>query len=289
MKDGHRKKLKAGVMGWPVSHSLSPVLHSYWLSKYNIEGLYEAIPVHPDALEKSLCDLHNKFYRGVNLTVPHKESALGFVDKIDNSAKRIGAINTVVVEGSGVLVGSNTDAIGFIENLRDVVPIEVGSGWFGRPAVVLGAGGAARAVCVALMDCGIKEIRLVNRTLDRATELILEIEGMADISNIYKWDNRSDALSHAGLLVNTTTLGMAGQLPLNIDLTELPIDATVHDIVYTPLETDLLFKARQRGNYVVDGLGMLLHQARPGFRSWFGTDPIVTSELRQVVLASLSK
>ena len=289
MKENHRKNLKAGVMGWPVSHSLSPVLHGYWLSRYNIKGSYEAIPVHPGELEKALSDLRKKFYRGVNLTVPHKESALGYVDKIDNVAKRIGAINTIIVEETGALVGSNTDAIGFKENLRDIVPEEVEYAWSGKPAVVLGAGGAARAVCVALMDIGIKEIRIVNRNADRAVELIAQVEGMAHLSSVYKWDKRADTLSDAGLLVNTTALGMTGKPTLNIDLTELPIDATVHDIVYTPQETDLLFNARQRGNKVVDGLGMLLHQARPGFYAWFGTDPIVTSELRQVVLANLSK
>ena len=289
MKDNHIKKLKAGVMGWPVSHSLSPVLHSYWLSKYNINGSYEAIPVHPEDLEKALTDLRKNIFRGVNLTVPHKELALGYVDRIDSMAKRIGAINTILVEDSGVLVGSNTDAMGFTENLKDIVPEEVECGWSGKPAVVLGAGGAARAVCVALIDIGVKEIRVVNRNSDRAFGLIEQVEGMSNLSDVYSWDNRSDALSDAGLLVNTTSLGMTGKSPLHIDLTELPINSTVHDIVYSPLETDLLINAQQRGNKVVDGLGMLLHQARPGFCSWFGTDPSVTSQLRQVVLATLSK
>ncbi|NKB49298.1 MAG: shikimate dehydrogenase [Alphaproteobacteria bacterium] len=279
--------LRAGVMGWPVSHSLSPRLHGYWLSRYRIRGSYDAIAVEPENLAAALSGLADDGLRGVNLTVPHKIAALALVDKIDDTAQRIGAINTIVVDGDGALAGSNTDAFGFIENLRDQVPDHVAAGWSGRPVAVLGAGGAARAVCTALLDCGVAEIRLVNRTAARATELAETLPGLADRAAIYAWADRAGALAEAGLLVNTTVLGMAGQASLELDLADLPGDATVNDIVYAPLETALLAQARQRGNAVVDGLGMLLHQARPGFRAWFGADPVVDDGLRQAVLAGL--
>ncbi len=279
--------LRAGVMGWPVSHSLSPRLHGHWLARYQINGSYEAIAVEPEDLPSALSQLAETGFRGVNLTVPHKETALALVDKIDETAKRIGAINTIVVADDGALAGSNTDAFGFIENLRDHVPDQVAAGWSGRPVTVLGAGGAARAVCTALLDCGVGEIRLVNRTADRAVALSETLAGLAERATIYAWSDRAAALADTGLLVNTTVLGMRGQEPLALDLAKLPGDATVNDIVYTPLETDLLAQARRRGNPVVDGLGMLLHQARPGFQAWFGVEPTVDDDLRQAVLAGL--
>ncbi|MDH3739055.1 MAG: shikimate dehydrogenase [Alphaproteobacteria bacterium] len=279
--------LRAGVLGWPVSHSLSPRLHGHWLSQYNIDGSYEAVAVQPEDLAGALSGLADEGFRGVNLTVPHKQAALALVDKIDDAAQRIGAINTIVVEAGARLAGSNTDAFGFIENLRDHVPDQVANGWSGRPVAVLGAGGAARAVCTALLDCGVAEIRLVNRTAQRAASLVDTLPGMDRCAKIYTWVDGPDALADAGLLVNTTVLGMTGQAPLDLDLTRLPDDATVHDIVYAPLETDLLARARQRGNPTVDGLGMLLHQARPGFRAWFGVDPVVDDGLRRAVLAGL--
>ena len=222
----------------------------------------------------------------MNLTVPHKEAALSLVGKVDDTAKRIGAINTIIVEDDGALAGSNTDAFGFIENLRDHVPEQVAAGWSSRPVTVLGAGGAARAVCTALLDSGVSEIRLVNRTAKRAAALADTLPGLAPCATICAWNERAAALADAALLVNTTVLGMSGQEPLDLDLAKLPSDATVNDIVYAPLETDLLAQARSRGNHVVDGLGMLLHQARPGFRAWFGVDPMVDDGLRQAVLAS---
>jgi shikimate dehydrogenase len=279
--------LRAGVLGWPVSHSLSPRLHGHWLARYQINGSYEALAVQPEDLPDALSRLSDEGFRGVNLTVPHKEAALALVDKTDDTAQRIGAINTIVVEEGGTLSGSNTDAFGFIENLRAQVPDQVEKGWSGRPATVLGAGGAARAVCTALLDCGVAEIRLVNRTVERATALVDTLRGMEACASIHNWVDRADALADAGLLVNTTLLGMTGQEPLDLDLTGLPDDATVNDIVYAPLETDLLARARSRGNQTVDGLGMLLHQARPGFRAWFGVDPVVDDDLRYAVLAGL--
>ena len=279
--------LRAGVMGWPVSHSLSPRLHGHWLTRYEIDGSYDAIAVEPERLADALSRLSAQGFRGVNLTVPHKEAALALVDTVDETAQRIGAINTIVVEAAGALAGSNTDAFGFIENLRDHIADQVAAAGAGRPATVLGAGGAARAVCTALLDSGVGDIRLVNRTSQRAAALTETLPGLSESATIFAWADRTDALADAGLLVNTTVLGMTGQDPLELDLANLPGDATVNDIVYAPLETDLLAQARRRGNYVVDGLGMLLHQARPGFCAWFGVDPVVDDGLRQAVLAGL--
>lgn len=279
--------LRAGVMGWPVSHSLSPRLHGHWLARYKIDGSYEALAVEPADLTEALSRLAEKGFQGVNLTVPHKEAALALADTVDDTARRIGAVNTIVVGKDGELAGSNTDAFGFIENLRDHVGDQVAAGWSGRPVTVLGAGGAARAVCTALLDCGVADIRLVNRTVERAVLLAEQLPGLKQCAIIVPWRDRAEALAGAGLLVNTTVLGMTGQEPLELDLADLPADAAVNDIVYAPLETTLLAQARQRGNQVVDGLGMLLHQARPGFHAWFGVDPTVDEELRQAILAGM--
>jgi shikimate dehydrogenase len=217
-------------------------------------------------------------FAGVNVTVPHKEAALAAVDRSDLAARRIGAVNTIVVATDGTLDGRNSDGFGFMENLRGGVP-----GWSPKtgPAVILGAGGAARAVAVALLDGGVPEIRIVNRTIDRAERLSEDIGGPF---RVYDWADRAAALGDAALLVNTTVLGMNGKLPLELALDRLPTAAVVNDIVYSPLETALLAAAKVRGNRVVDGLGMLLHQARPGFSAWFGVQPEVTPELRRFVL-----
>ena len=270
----------AGVMGWPVAHSRSPRLHGYWLEHYGIDGAYLSLPVAPEHIETALRALPVLGFAGVNLTVPHKETALGVVDRVDALARRIGAVNTVVVAADDTLDGTNTDAFGFTENLRAGAP-----GWEpGRPAVVLGAGGAARAVCVGLADAGVSEIRLANRTAARAARLADELAGVQPVA----WEARGDALDGAGLLVNTTTLGMTGAPSLDIALDALPGEAVVTDIVYAPLETPLLAAARARGNPCVDGLGMLLHQARPGFAAWFSREPDVTEALRAFVLEDLA-
>ncbi len=265
----------AGVMGWPVGHSRSPRLHGYWLEQYAIDGAYVPLAVAPDRFDEALKGLQAAGFRGVNVTVPHKEAAFRACDTIDPDAERIGAVNTIIFSDNGLVQGSNTDAFGFIENIRQVIA------WPGGVAVVLGAGGAARAVCVALIDAGATEIRLINRTRSRAERLSMEF---GEVIRVEDWENRSDAQSSASLLVNTTSLGMTGQPPLDLDLDALPISAIVNDIVYTPLETPLLKLARKRGNIPVDGLGMLLHQARPGFEAWFGTAPQVTEALRDFVL-----
>jgi len=270
----------AGVMGWPVGHSRSPRLHGYWLDAYGIDGAYLPLPVAPEHIETALRALPLLGFAGVNLTVPHKEAALGVVDRVDALARRIGAVNTVVVAADGTLDGTNTDAFGFTENLRAGAPDWEPS----RAAVVLGAGGAARAVCVGLADAGVAEIRLANRKAARATRLADELSGIQPVA----WEARGDALDGAGLLVNTTTLGMTGAPPLDIALDALAGDAVVTDIVYAPLETPLLAAARARGNVTVDGLGMLLHQARPGFAAWFGHEPDVTDALRAFVLEDLA-
>lgn len=265
----------AGVIGWPVGHSRSPRLHGHWIEQYGIDGAYVPLAVAPDDFERALAGLRAAQFRGVNITVPYKERAYRACDTLDADAKRIGAVNTIVFGSDGAVQGSNTDAFGFIENIRQTAI------WPGGVAVVLGAGGAARAICVALLDAGATEIRLINRTRVRAESLA---DQFGPIIRIYDWENRSDAEEEASLLVNSTSLGMTGQPPLDIGLDALPTSAIVNDIVYAPLETPLLAQARERGNVVVDGLGMLLHQARPGFESWFGVAPAVTSALGEFVL-----
>lgn len=273
----------AGVMGWPVEHSLSPRLHGYWLEQHGIDGAYVPLAVAPNDLPTALTALPALGFRGVNLTLPHKEQALNLCREVDDLARRIGAVNTIVVR-DGRLFGSNSDAFGFLENLKGGAP-----DWRAEaaPAVVLGAGGASRAVVVALADAGVPEVRLVNRTRERAEALAAALGPLVDGAlSVYGWDRREAALAEAGLVVNTTTLGMAGQPPLDLDLGALPVEAVVTDIVYTPLLTPLLQAARTRGNPLVDGLGMLLHQARPGFEAWYGVRPEVTPGLRDFVLSA---
>lgn len=268
----------AGVMGWPVAHSKSPRLHGFWLRQHGIDGAYLALPVRPEAFEMALKSLADLGFQGVNVTVPHKAAALVACSQVDDVARRIGAVNTIVMS-DGRIAGANSDAFGFLENLRQGAPA-----WRAEtaPAVVLGAGGAARAVVAALVDGGAPEIRLLNRTRSSAEALVKDLGGRSQVAD---WSDRHGLLAEAGLLVNTTSLGMAGQAPLDLDLDALPASALVTDIVYSPLETALLAAARARGNPVVDGLGMLLHQARPGFEAWFGVAPRVTPELRDFVLA----
>ena len=270
----------AGVMGWPISHSRSPLLHGYWLKEYEIDGAYLPLPVAPQNIEAALRALPKLGIAGTNLTVPYKEAALTICDRVDEAARRIGAVNTVVVENDGTLSGSNTDAFGFLENLKSE------SCWKPKDgsAVILGAGGAARAVVAALIDDGVQDIQIVNRTIERAENIANEF---ANGCTAVKWDQVDDVLKDAALLVNTTTLGRAGQPDLEITLKALPTWATVNDIVYVPLRTTLLRNAAKRGNPTVDGLGMLLHQARPGFSAWFGKQPQVTTGLRDFILANL--
>jgi shikimate dehydrogenase len=268
----------AGVMGWPVAHSRSPRLHGYWLRRYGVDGAYVPLPVRPADFTAALQALPKLGFAGANVTVPHKEAALRAVERATAEARRIGAVNTVVVAGDGALEGRNTDGFGFIENLRAAV-----RDWQATagPAAIIGAGGAARAIAVALVDAGAPALRVVNRTVERAERLAGDIGGPV---RVYHWEDRVSALTDAALLVNASSLGMTGEPALELDLAGLPTAAVVNDVVYAPLETPLLAAARARGNPVVDGLGMLLHQARPGFAAWFGVEPEVTADLRRFVL-----
>jgi len=277
----------AAIVGWPVEHSRSPALHGFWLRKYGIEGHYGRLPVEPkpEALS-ALVDFLRKTpnARGCNLTLPHKIEIMPLLDRIHPDAERIGAVNTVVKQPDGSLEGRNSDGFGFVSALRQGAPH-----WQAKdgPAVVLGAGGAARAVVVSLVDAGVPELRLINRTQQAAINLgvaFTPTDGRQIM--IERWDERSDTLDGATLLVNTTSLGMKGQPPLELDLARLPVGAIVDDIVSVPLETPLLAMARARGNTCIDGLGMLLHQGRMGFEAWFGKKVEVTEEQRKAVLSS---
>ncbi len=273
------KAFVAGVMGWPVGHSRSPRLHHYWLERHGLDGAYVPLPVETQYLEQALRALPVLGFRGVSLTLPHKEAALWLVDQVDPLARRVGAINTVVVREGGTLEGYNTDVYGFAENLRSS-----GFALMDKPAIVLGAGGAARSVVVALQDMGCPEIRIVNRSRQRAEQLAA---GRGDGIKIFDWNESAQALQEAGLFVNATSLGMTGQPPLEIDMSPLSAEAWVTDVIYAPLETDVLRHARLRGLRAVDGLGMLLYQAQPAFHAWFGVKPDVDAALRQFVLEDL--
>ncbi len=271
----------AGVIGWPIAHSRSPTLHGYWLRRYDIHGVYLPFPVQPGRLEHALRGLAALGFAGCNVTIPHKEEAARLVDRADSVATRVGAANTITVHADGSLSGTSTDGYAFIENLRDghrEWRADAG------PAVVLGAGGAARSVAVSLIDAGAREIRLLNRTRARADEVRA---AFGSAVRVFDWHERSAALAGAALLVNATNQGMVGQPPLEIALDDLPRSAVVNDLVYNPLETPLLRAARARGNPAVDGLGMLLHQARPGFQAWFGVAPEITPELRASIEATI--
>ncbi|HAX90973.1 MAG TPA: shikimate dehydrogenase [Rhodospirillaceae bacterium] len=270
----------AGVMGWPVKHSKSPRLHGFWLHQHGIDGAYLPLAVDPAKLNAALRALPVLGFRGVNLTIPHKELAMGILDHIDPLARRVGAANTVIVQSDGSLLGKNTDVYGFAQNILAGGFAPTASGF---TATVLGAGGAARAVIVALQDMGAVDIRLVNRDQERAKKLCADLSG-DNVFSVFSWDQSARALEGADLLINATSLGMAGQPALSLDLAPLPAGAMVTDIVYVPLETELLKTAKARGLKTVDGLGMLLHQAVPGFAAWFGQMPEVTPALRAHLL-----
>lgn len=272
------RPLTAGVMGWPITHSKSPLIFEHWFRQTGIAGRYCHLAVQPDDFEAVYRALPKAGFRGVNVTIPHKEQALRLADRVTDAARRIGAANCIAFSPEGEIVADNTDAYGFLENIRLGAP-----GWepSKAPACLLGAGGAARACAVALLDAGVPEVRLLNRTRSKADALAADIGGAI---TTHDWSARSEVLADIGLLANTTSLGMKGQPELELDLADLPAVAVVNDIVYAPLETPLLAGARARGNRVVDGLGMLLHQARPAFRTWFGADPVVDEDLRAICL-----
>ncbi|SFJ69388.1 shikimate dehydrogenase [Jannaschia pohangensis] len=266
----------AGVIGDPIGHSRSPRLHGTWLRRHGIDGHYVPLHVLPDDLSRTLDLLPRLGFAGINVTIPHKEAVFDLAHDVTDRASAVGAANTLTfVEGE--IHADNTDGYGFIANLRDGAP-----GWTAdRPALVLGAGGAARGVIAALLDAGVPQVTLVNRTRGRADALADLFDDGVEVAD---WSDLPDTMASQGLLVNTTSLGMAGQPPLEIDLSGLPKTAIVTDIVYTPVDTPLLVQARAAGHPTVDGVGMLLHQAVPGFARWFGVTPTVDDDLRRAVL-----
>jgi shikimate dehydrogenase len=266
----------AGITGWPVSHSRSPRLHGFWLERYGVDGAYLPLPIAPDNFPAAINGLMLAGFAGVNVTIPHKVAAFALCDTVDESARLAGAVNTMVFE-NGRIIGSNTDGWGFLENLR-AHGVDPAAG----PALIIGAGGSARAIAAVLLGLGV-QVTVANRTRARADDLARELPGLAVID----WNARNPALTDAALLVNTTSLGMQGHPPLDIDLDRGASGLTVADIVYVPLETPLLAAARSRRFRCVEGLGMLLHQAVPGFRAWFGVDPVVDEALRRFVAADL--
>lgn len=268
----------AGVIGNPISHSLSPRLHGYWLSKYNINGYYVPICLTRETFVEGLKSLPRLGFKGVNVTIPFKELALSVAEVVTDRAALIGAANTITFRKDGKIQADNTDGYGFIQNIRQTAPK-----WTAKegPSLVLGAGGASRAIISGLLSEGASEIYLANRTKSRA-ELLREHFGAR--VKVINFGSVSDCLPDVGTLINATSLGMIGQPPLNLDLTNLTSSTLVTDIVYKPLKTPLLLKAEQKGCQIVDGLGMLIHQAVPGFQNWFKREPKIDSGIRQVVL-----
>jgi shikimate dehydrogenase len=267
---------RACVIGWPIEHSRSPAIHGYWLKHYGIDGTYTKEAVAPDALAGFLGSLAARGLRGCNVTVPHKEAALRLADVREASAEAVGAANTLWLEGDK-LCAANTDTYGFMTYL-DACAAE----WRGRdaPVAILGAGGAARAIVYGFLEAQVEEVRLFNRTHARA-EAVAEAFGPR--VRVHDWNDRSKDSSECGVLVNTTSAGLAGEGGLDLDFRGFRSDCVVCDIVYVPLATALLEAARKRGLKTVDGLGMLLHQAVPGFEKWFGTRPVVTEELYRLI------
>jgi shikimate dehydrogenase len=270
----------AGLLGWPVAHSRSPVIHNHWLAEHGIPGRYMLFPVPPEKLEAAVRGMAALGLRGCNVTTPHKQAIFPLLDRVDDLARRIGAVNTVVVEKDGTLTGFNNDGNGFIQSLRDADPKwrpDVG------PILVLGAGGASRAVVASLAAQGAKEIRVTNRTQEKAQEIA---EAVGPMVKVVAWSDREAALGDVALLANATSLGSAGKPPLEISLDRLPKAALVGDLIYVPPETPVLAAARIRGNVTVNGLGLLLNQARPAFNAWFGVMPEITPALRQAIAAT---
>jgi shikimate dehydrogenase len=271
---------RACVIGWPISHSRSPLIHNYWLKQYGIEGEYTRIPVEPSNLANFISTLEDQGLEGCNVTIPHKEAAFGLIIPADEATRRLGVANTIF-RRDGKTYGTSTDGEGYLASLRAASPFDPGCG----PAMMLGAGGAATAVAGALLDAGVPEIIVANRTMERA-EALRKLFGQR--IRIVQPDHAGDVLSECALLVNTTSQGMTGYPEISLDLTRLPSTAIVSDLVYVPLETGLLRRARERGLHSVGGLGMLLHQAVRGFELWFGRRPEVTADLYDLVAADVA-
>jgi shikimate dehydrogenase len=263
----------AAVIGWPVRQSVSPVLHSHWLKQHGIKGAYVALPIEPANFGRCVAALPLMGFAGASVTVPHKEAAFALVSSLDEDSRTTGAVNTLVFKGDEV-AGMNTDVRGFAASLSETLGDDAARN---GPAAILGAGGAARAIVLALQRAGSPEIRLINRTPARSETLARSAGGAV---KSVPWGDWQAAFADVGLVVNTTSLGMTGKPPLEIALDHLPRQASVADIVYNPLETDLLRAAKARGHRTMDGLGMLMHQAVPAFAAWFGVTPKVTPALR---------
>lgn len=277
-----KEHIRTGLIGHPVSQSKSPLIHAYWMKQHGINGTYSAVDLPCETLVAGVKDLIAREFKGFNVTVPHKVDIMALCDSVDELARIVGAVNTVTIK-NGKLHGSNTDVFGFIQNIRETAPdFDFTKG----AALVLGAGGASRAVVQGLIEAGAPQIRIANRTRANA-DLLLAHASDPNKIRIIEWDRRNDAdvLGDVNLLVNTTSLGMTGKGDLDMKLDALPIKALVNDIVYAPLMTDLLTHAKTRGNTVVTGIGMLLHQARPAFESWHGVRPKVDDALERLVLA----
>lgn len=277
-----QQMLKAAVIGWPIEHSKSPIIHGYWLEHYGINGRYEKIAVEPDTLQQRFQEFVQAGYRGWNVTLPHKEDAYALMDHLDDTARRMKAVNTVVVGKNGALIGYNTDGYGFITNLIETCPE-----WRAEActALVLGAGGAARAAVDALVQKSVPKIYIMNRTRAKAEAFVHDFATETTEIIVADWDDYAFPFSDVTLLVNTTSLGMTGQPALFLDVVSgLPDSAIVYDLVYVPLYTDLLTQAKARGLQCVTGIGMLLHQAVPGFEHWFGTKPDMTDALVQKLI-----
>lgn len=273
---------KAGIIGWPVTHSRSPLIHNGWMSENGIDGVYERCPIDPqDDFRAALGDLAAAGFVGANVTIPHKETAFRAMDELSPAAQKLGAVNTISFQ-QGLFVGANTDGDGFVASLDEAAP---DNDWREKPALVLGAGGAARAVVVALAAAGVRDIRVTNRTRSRAEDMVALADGRIGVA---AWAARADAAEGCGLLVNTTSLGMSGAPPLDMPLDGLASKALVSDIVYAPLQTDLLHRAAAQGFRAVDGLGMLMHQAALSFDIWFGVRPQVGKDLRARLVADLT-
>lgn len=270
----------AGILGWPVAHSRSPVMHNYWLAEHGLAGSYVLLPSPPERLSAAVAGLAALGFRGCNVTTPHKQAVMPLVDRIDPMAARIGAVNTIVVEPDGSLRGFNTDGNGFLQGLRDEKP-----DWRpdAGPVTIVGAGGAARSILAAMVAQGAREIRLVNRTHEKALKLAADLGGPV---TPVRWEERAEALRGIATLVNATTQGSAGKPPLDLALDALPREAIVGDAIYVPPETPLLAAARARGNRTMNGLGMLLNQARPAFEAWFGVLPSITPGLKRAIEAT---
>ncbi len=272
--------IKAGVIGYPITHSKSPLIHNYWIKKHDLKGAYTALEIPAGHLREQMNELIAEGYSGFNLTVPHKVQVMEYLDEIEQTAQAIGAVNTVFIR-DGKKIGKNTDAYGFIENIKLSHPE---TDFTDKTAIVLGAGGAARAAVYGLLDQGVRDIRVLNRTVSKAEDIARDL-GAARIQAI-EWSNGNIAGNHlegADILINTTVLGMEGQEPLSVNIEALQPHAIVYDIVYAPLMTELLKAAQMRDLKIVTGIGMLLNQARPAFEAWFGVMPYIDDEVVKIV------